>query len=280
MEKVIEKLKKFRVLIIIAVLLISGVILWFVLRSTDTKQDKPAEDGNDNRVGYYTDTDYPVYITDNGNSLTVELDGSKSSDLRWETAIDNENNLWIKEENEDSDGRFSCVFDPAMEGYTTVTFTRSGDVMGTRYTAVKINVNVIIIRNGNDFRIRVSDVNQKASDMGAADTETPYIIENNELIFPNAGDWSLEPENADDLPEGLYVMTKKYDPDNRVLGINVTFNSNAMFRDDGTVIPEALSSVLILKSESLGIEKKLECVLDERKEWVLKPLEEEENAGD
>ena len=280
MEKVIEKLKKFRVLIIIAVLLIAGGVLWLVLRSADSKEKKPEIKDNDNRKGYLSDTAYPLFITDNGGSLTIELNGSKSSELKWETSANTENTLWIKEEEAESDGRLTSVLTPSMEGYTTVTYTRSGEIMGISYTAAKIDVDVIASKSEGEFTIKVSDVRFTGSDMGAADTETPYLLSKSSVILPNSGDWELVPENADKLPEGLYSISKDFDVDNNVRAINVYFNPDDMLLEDGTLSEEALGSVLILKSESLGIEKRLKCVVDSRREWILVSAEEDENAGE
>ena len=280
MEAFIQKLKKFRVLIIIAILIISGLLIWLVLRSSDSSEkETKGEAETISRTGYFTDTAYPVYISDRDGSLVVELDGSKSSDLKWETDVNAENNLWIKDDGEEYGGKLTTVISPAMAGYTTVTFTRSGEIMGTKYIAAKIQIDVIGVKKGDGiFTAKLSDIRQITSDTGAVDTESPYIISGCNVLFPKSGDWTLTPENEDKLPAGLYTITRGIDTGSNTLSYSVSFNPDVIANEEGTVSPEALNSVLVLKSESLGIEKKLACVMDSSREWRLTSVEEQKNA--
>jgi len=279
MERLIEKLKKYRILIIISVLLIAVLIIVGVLLLTNRKVVGNVETAEGpKKVGYYTDSDYPVYITENSETLLVELDGGKSPSLSWEMAVSDENKLKEKNDGETAKNGLVSEVIPLDTGYSSISYSRSGELFGSEYNVVTITIDLYAVQDqSGKFIVKVSDVSQSISEQGALDTDTPYFIKGSYIFFPNGGDWTLEVENQDKLPEGLYILYTDID-ENGMMFWKVLKDQSYLFNEDGDINEDAANSVLILRSESLGIERRLSCVLDENREWQLVPSEENDGG--
>ena len=74
-------------------------------------------------------------------------------------------------------------------------------------------------------------------------------------------------------PEGLYAFTEDKD-EKGITYIRVMKNTNVLMDDETSNTVIQASYKLILSSESLGIEKRLNCRMSENRSWVLSVVEE------
>ena len=127
-------------LICAAVILITAVITGIMLKS-DQKS------GNAERIGYFLDTSYPMYVTEKDGSLMIELDGSESTGLYWETDVSNEKVLTVSSDKKEKKGKLTVLLQPLDTGYTTVSFRRSSEFYGIEYDVVKIDAEIFARKN-------------------------------------------------------------------------------------------------------------------------------------
>lgn len=156
------------------------------------------------------------------------------------------------------------------------TTRRSLSLPGTTgtYTSVSIDVDVIVSEDEEKLlTIQLSDIRQNVSDSGALDTDSPFILSGDRVILPKGGDWTLEPYDQENVPEGLYQIGHGVGDDGIPFYV-VSMDTSVMVSDDGSISEKAMDSVLVLKSEQLGIEKKLKCRMDPTRSWVLYVVED------
>lgn len=270
MDDLLVKLKKFRVLIIVLVVLLAAVSISLILRRS-LKETPVAE--TQEPIGYFTDTDHPVYLTSSETELSLRLESHAEDDLAWEVSCDLDNKVMIQND-EGSNGELVSVIKPGSAGYATISYTRSGEIAGVPYTSVSIDVDVIVSEDEEKLlTIQLSDIRQNVSDSGALDTDSPFILSGDRVILPKGGDWTLEPYDQENVPEGLYQIGHGVG-DNGIPFYVVSMDTSVMVSDDGSISEKAMDSVLVLKSEQLGIEKKLKCRMDPTRSWVLYVVED------
>lgn len=272
MENFIRNIKNHKKIAVIclSVLLVSIIIVMIVTKfGGGTKINPTVKEHNSDAIGYFEDSDYPVYASQENQTLVIELDGSKSPDLKWENSDSPDNIIAVSDKGEEKDGMLTYVLWPSSTGYATVTFKRSGEIGGFSYDAVNIQVDVIVYTDDeNVMYIKISDIRQSTASAGALDSDTPYLLNKNRVIMPNGGDWTLAPADDGGAPEGLYRIMEGVD-DSGYSYFDVSKDLSLMINEDGEPDENAVESRLILKSESLGIEKRLDCVMNSEREWLL-----------
>ena len=276
MEKIVEKLKKFRILIIIAVLLIAGLVIFLVTRPS-VGGDEEADDIPQPQ-GYFTDTPYAAEVMNENGQVEIKINYPDSPGMTWTAAVNVENTVNVSLDTESQPGKAISRISPVTMGYATVSYTLSGSIGGIDLTPVIIDVGVMVYEDDNgSYAVRSQKVSQNMSISGALDSETPYIINGNRIIMPNGGDWTIDTVNKE-LPDGLYLLYKGYDEDGNMY-YDVIKDMSVFNYEDGEIPEEIPDTSLILKSESLGYETRLNCIINDNMEWILVSAEDK-NVGE
>ncbi len=255
----------------LGVLLFLIVIVIIVAVNNNGTSDVPEESDALEQTVYFENTDYPVYISYVENNILVRINSVNPDDLKWrvfvlpgkipltENIIERENDLYLE-------------LSPTQEGYNTVCFVKEKDVAGITCEIVKIELDLFATEaNTGELKMYFSDIRQSHSEAGATDSDTPFILDGDRVLFPSGGDWMLSAEEG--APEGLYIFTEDKD-EKGITYVKVMKNTNVLMDDEtsDTVLPASYK--LILSSESLGIEKRLNCRMSENRSWVLSVVEE------
>ena len=309
MKNMIEKIKTIfqkhkKVIIIAAAVLLVLIILMILLLSrgcSNTSEQQTAE--KETKVSeYFQNTDYPVRVSYVDKDIRITLGGNKLAEQDWLVDTSNNGVITMIKEDERADGACSVLVTPESVGYTTITFRQTSSVGGLDYDIVRIDADIMVYSrdeisvvsysysdpnaNVNDMNKQieilytdVKDIRLNTSASGAVDSDTPYLLQKDKVILPNGGDWTLTPFEQEKLPEGLYVI--RYITTDEKIGCpyyKVKKDTEKLITEDGMLNEDAMDSCLLLKSESLGIEKKLECTMDSERVWILS--EKEENASE
>ncbi|MBR3267446.1 MAG: hypothetical protein IKI58_01760 [Oscillospiraceae bacterium] len=155
----------------------------------------------------------------------------------------------------------------------------------------------------------LTDMRQVTATVGALDTQYPYLADGSRILLPNGGDWQMTAEIPEGLPEDLFVCYQNFDENGHmcieVVQKELTLQSeipdeyrnlslaelieklseepnqneqnssqsSAQSEVSGEEAEILLSSVydtvFVLKSESLGIEQRLQFKLNGNQKWVL-----------
>ena len=293
MNSIIQKIKEHRIIsTIIAVLLCAAIIVViFLLSGTPTGKKADSSSSGDavTETDYFKDSDYPVHITAKGTEINIKLDGSKTPELTWDTAIEPGGIIFAENDAKEDNGVLNSLVKPKGGGYVTISYVRSAEIAGRKYAVAKIDVDIIATAaDDGTISVSVSDVRQALASVGAVDTETPYILEGNKVILPNGGDWTLTPPEVSDDAYPLYTIYSGYDEEgfqyfSVTRNISTYYNSfeESISSDESSETSSAAQGTeaenndeLILKSESLKTEQKLRCALDENREWILVTAED------
>lgn len=268
MKTFIRNIKKhWRLAVICAAVFLIVLTVAVILLREPSKTGSKSE-----RQGYLLNTDYPVYVTKQEQNLLLELDGSESVDLQWEISFSDET-IAAADHQPENRGKRKVVLTPLAVGFTTVSFMRTGEISGYRYDAVRIDADIYVSGDTEAERaLYLNDVRLFASDAGAADTATPYLLVENKVILPNGGDWTLTApvdESGEDGAEQRYYIVQE--PENEGTPCIVVFrNLNAPEPESGDTTEQ---DTLLLRSESLGIEKRIECYMNAERNWYLRNAE-------
>lgn len=291
MNSIIQKIKEHRIIsTIIAVLLCAAIIVViFLLSGTPEKKNSDSSSTADKVVetDYFEDSDYPVHVKATDSKISIKLDGSKTPDLTWNTTIEPGGIIFAENDAKEDNGVLNSLVKPKGGGYVTITYTRTAEIAGRKLNVAKIDVDIIATAaDDGTISVSVSDIRQELSASGAEDTETPYLLEGNRVILPNGGDWVIVTPETDEDTYPRYTVYKGYDDDDYVY-YSVIKNSEAYNTDadtvsetnselssDTSVAEQEVDETLILKSESLKIEQKLSCTLDDNREWKLSIAED------
>ncbi len=277
MNNFIRNIKKHRIaaLICLAVLLI-GIIVAAVMLHRDSTAGKDTIEKihTANTEEYFTDTETPVYTSTSGQNLLLSIEGAAGEAEEWSTEVTPTGLVFIGDKREEKDGDLTFTISPVSTGYTTLILRKSGETAGLTYDKVRITADLVIY-NGDDgvLHIRASELRKDNGSSGATDSDTPYVLDGNRVIMPNGGDWTLAPENADALPEGFYRILPGTD-ENGHSYFDVTKDTSKLTADEADDFLAVLNSVLLLKSESLGVTKKLDCIMNDNRQWILVEAEE------
>ena len=221
--------------------------------------------GGNGETGYFTDGDYPVYVktTKNGN-LQIRIDSKESTDLTWAAEV-NPSEVVTVTEKKNSEGKLTSEIKPEMGGYSTITYSLSDEMYGMPYMAAEVIANVMIAVDPDGVpSITLSDISETTSNAGATDSESPYLIEDDRIYFPNGGEWSVEGINvmgsdAEWIDTPYYMYRGISDDGWPYFAIGV---SSQQYFEEGASpteeeITRLMSTEFVLKNEELGIEQKL-----------------------
>ena len=218
---------------------------------------------------YFAESGYPVSVSERGQSLLISL----KAGAKWEYSMDPAGIVSVDAETAETEENTVYALTPMRPGYTTVSFRQGGVLEGVEYDAVNIQAEITVYADeSGTMHIRTEDMRMNSSAPGAADSKTPYLLSGSRVILPNGGDWTLTVEADGDIPEGLYTVMPGTDSEGRSY-YDVSMDPSLVTK--GGIDMNALSSRLLLKSESLGIEKRLRCVMNAEREWVLTEAEEQ-----
>ena len=276
MSTFIKNIKEHKLIALICLLLVAGLITAVILvnrpSGEDTKENtESTAETEDTATEYFKEYDYPVKLTNSDGKLTLVLDGSKTPDLKWETVSETTGVVQISQNGEESEGKLTSVISPIAVGYSTVSYKRTTEMAGYSVDLVTVTAEIMVYEDeSSNFVIDISDIRETGSDIGAADTEYPFILKDNRVILPNGGDWTLEPSS--EAPAELFAVMNGVD-ENDVVYFQVGIRPEKILGEDGVINTAALSSPLILKSESLGIEQKIVCSADSVSSLILKKVE-------
>ena len=240
------------------------------------------------RQGYFEDTDYPVYVTERKGIVLFELDGSKTPDLTWQTAFTDEAVASASGNVKERSGKLKAELLPVQTGYTVVSFTRTGQIGGISFDAAVIRAELYVTSDADGaMTLRCANVYQELASAGAADTDTPYILEGNRVLLPNGGDWTLTYRRPDGIAQDEYYIEEGQNADGVQMFTVYPRQGEASTRSpedlEGGDVPDdedeedaaAAGTVqgLVLRSASLGMEVRLECVQGNSASDILRPLE-------
>ncbi len=281
MKNFIRNIKEHKkiALICLALIIILVVVTVLVMKlggkSDSSSSSDTQSEGDGNKSGYFSDSKYPVSVTASGSTATISLEAKDSSDnMKWELSVADDSIASAEFDGKDTDKKLDSTLTPKGVGYTTVTYKRTGELNGVSYDSVNLRVDVTVYADDDSgLHIRVDNVHQSTSSSGAVDSKTPYLLKDNRVIFPAGGDWTLTAEPEGKLPKGLYVLLPGTDDEGHSY-YEVSMNNSLIIKDNGEVDMDAINSRLVLQSESLGVKKKLKCVMNAEKEWKLVEAEE------
>ena len=259
-------------LVLLIVLVALVVVVMKLGKSSGDQSDE--SQGDDNSSQYFSDSKYPLTVSVNGSVATVSLEAKDSSDMKWECSEETQGVALAKLEGNDTEKKLTSTITAQSIGYTTVVYKRTGELNGVKYDAVNIRVDIAVYAaDDGKLLVRVDKVSQNTSSSGAVDSKTPYLLKENRVILPEGGDWTLTVDAEGKVPEGLYRIMQGTD-ENGHSYYDVSMDTSLIIKDNGETDVNALNSRILLKSESLGIKKKLKCVMNAEKEWTLTEAEE------
>ena len=287
MKTFFRNIKEHWLIALVCFLVLAGIIAGAVLLNRSSAADKDgsetaseAESSADpektvTTKTYFEDRDYPVKVEDAGDTLTAELDGSKSAELKWVSAAEPAGIIDISESGKETEGRLKVVISPKATGYSTVTFSRSLEVNGFSANIAEIEAEILVYDNeAGEKVIKISDMRESIAAAGALDTKTPYVISGNRVVLPGGGDWELTANTPTGVSKELYVIVDAVD-EKGFAYYQVKMDPTRMVTKDGEFDQAAMSSFLLLKSKSLGKEQKLVCSVGEDGKWLLSAVEGE-----
>ena len=256
---------KFIALGCLGVLLVLIVIVIIVSVNNNGTSDAPEQ------TVYFEDTDHPVYISFVDNNVLVRINSVNPDDLKWRVFV-LPGEIPLAENITEMENDLYLELSPTQEGYNTVCFVKEKNVAGITCEIVRIELDLFAAEaNNGEFKMNFSDIRQSNSEAGATDSDTPFILDGDRVLFPSGGDWVLSAEVG--TPEGLYAFTEDKD-EKGITYIRVMKNTNVLMDDETSNTVIQASYKLILSSESLGIEKRLNCRMSENRSWVLSVVEE------
>lgn len=191
------------------VLLFLIVIVIIVAVNNNGTSDAPEDSDASEQTVYFENTDHPVYVSFVDNNILVRINSVNPDDLKWrvfvlpgeipltENITEKENDLYLE-------------LSPTQEGYNTVCFVKEKDVAGITCEIVRIELDLFAAEaNTGELKMYFSDIRQSSSEAGATDSDTPFILDGDRVLFPSGGDWMLSAEEG--APEGLYAFTEDKD---------------------------------------------------------------------
>ena len=228
--------------------------------SSDASQSEDASAS----VSYFTDSDFPVTVSARGQSALISLSGED----KWEHSC-SPSGIVSEQTETGEENSTVLVLSPMKVGYASLKCRQTGKLGSVSFNTADICADVTVYADENGaMRIRVDNLRLSTASSGAGDSATPYVIAENRVIFPNGGDWTLTVEADGEVPEGLYLIMPGTDDEGHSY-IEVSMDSSLMINDKGEIDMNAVTSRLLLRSESLGIEKRLNCTANPEKEWIL-----------
>jgi len=138
-------------------------------------------------------------------AIRITLDGSPSADSTWVMEMPENRFLEVKEAGQEKKGKAEYILTPKEDGVTEITFTRKAEARGISYEIVRVTLPVIVSSEEGKLSLAFEDDMdiRLGSMVGAADTDKPYLISNQEdgtasiTLTDNKDDWYFEdPDNV------------------------------------------------------------------------------------
>lgn len=246
------------------------VIIAVVVLVNQGKQRASEGENLPEQTVYFEDSNYPVYITEKGRDIIVKIVSVMQDDLKWNVFVD-PGELPLTDNITEKDNTLYLELSPVNPGYATVCFVKERDVAGVKCEDIRIELDVYSAEDENgELKIYFSNIRQRLSSAGSIDSDTPFVLDGNRVLFPSGGDWTLSPEEG--APDNLYGFVENVD-ENGIRYISVSKNISVLTDDvSGEELPRNYN--LILKSEALGAEYSINCLMDEDRSWILSLAEE------
>ncbi|MBR5165877.1 MAG: hypothetical protein IKW87_10045 [Ruminococcus sp.] len=258
MKKIIEKILKNKVLRILIPLVLILAIIALVLQLTFKGGSKTSEWEN-----YFDGSDYPVTASEKDGELHIKLDGSKTPDLSWDITNSNDELITVERVGKEEKDKLELAVKPKASGFTKINCQRSGTVAELPYTAVSIDVAVLITEDDSGkLTASLSDIYQTTGDAGALDSDAPFLIDGMRIVFPNGGSWQIYPEDEKTMPEGLYDVVFTVNDAGYECAF-IMYNEPEYAFADEELMDRIKASRLVLKNDDIGYEKRIKCVVKE-----------------
>ena len=249
--------------------LILVVIITVVVSVNQGTHESPEGEVPQEQSVYFKESDYPVYITENGRNMIVKIVSLMQNDLKWNVYVD-PGELPLTDNITEKDNTLYLEISPINPGYATVCFVKERDVAGVKCDDVRIELDVYAAEDDGDLKIFFSDIRQMMSSAGSLDSDTPFVLDGNRVLFPSGGDWTLSPEEG--APDNLYGFVDDVD-ENGIRYISVSKNISVLTDDmSGEELPRIYG--LVLKSEALCVDYSINCQMGDDRSWKLSLAEE------
>ena len=232
-----------------------------------SEADPETEDTLVREAAYFEDSPCPAYLSVEGSGIRIELDDADASDRQWEIESENEGIVSIEETGGERPGFF---LRPLSPGYADLTITKSMEIGGETCPAVTVRMSVVVSENEyGSLETVLTDVQQELTQTGAADTEYPYLLDGDRILFPNGGDWIAEPEES---AGGYYVLVSGGDVQSEY--VQVLTQDTALDGMDEEALEEVLTAGILLTSSSLGRSERISVAYDVNGQLYLTAAEE------
>ena len=181
---------KRKLIVAIPILLIMAIIVVILVLTREKKPDSET---------LIESSAYPVSFRQEGINLILTLDGSRTPELTWSVTDPGDGVVRVQQDGEEKKGKATYILSPGTVGTTTLEFSRSAEVKGYEYDAVRIRIPLYVMETETGKEVQFTDGEQIAvlSDVGGTDSENPFIVctkdeGDPEIIFPDGqGCWVL-----------------------------------------------------------------------------------------
>ena len=191
-----EQLYRFRLPLIAAAVILLFVVAALLFRLAGGAAGGETED-------YFEGSLYPATCEEREDgTLLVTVDGSATPELNWQVENESTDLCEVSIKKKEKNGVLTVQLTPKATGYPSVYFTRVKEISGEEHAVAGIHVEGVIDSDETGkLSVKVLEIYQDAAAFGAADTETPYIIEGCQVLLPNGGDWELYEVMPEDASE-------------------------------------------------------------------------------
>lgn len=212
------------------------------------------------QLTYFEDSGYPAQFRMEGSSIRAELDGSITPELKWDILCVPEDTVSIELSGEEQDGRLSFLISPLMTGYADLTCVRNMTVGEQEYAVAALRIGAVVSENPyGSLELSLTDVQQTLMELGAENTAYPYLLNGDSILFPNGGDWIVEPEES---AGGYYIL---YEPggsgNTRV--VRLLTQPTVLEGMDDAALEQVLNAGIVMESKELGIRQTLRVTFEE-----------------
>ncbi|MBR1899281.1 MAG: hypothetical protein IJ825_10445 [Oscillospiraceae bacterium] len=237
---------------------------------TDSKASSAAEEEFIREASYFEDSAYPAQFSIDGSGILAVLDGSATPSLKWEVSCAQEEIVTVEADGGETEGKFMFRIRPQVPGYADLTCVRSMEIGGQAFPAVTIHVSVVVSENShNALETTLTEVRQELNETGASDTDYPYLLAGDRILFPNGGDWTADPEpDAGDY----YLLVSG--TEGTVGFVRVMTQPALLMEMDEETLSRTLGAGILLKSASLGRSERIGVEYDDNGQLHLVRAEE------
>lgn len=272
MKSFIENIRKHKLLALIcfAVVVISVIFAVVLSSSGGDEKNSPSDTQSPKQDFYFTETYYPVCITETEKGLNIKIESKTDPDIKWQVYA-GDDMVPLTENIVEDKGTLYMNFEPVQTGYSTVSFVKSADIGEISYEIVTIDLDVYVSEDNDGMKLYFDDIQMYSSKAGAGDTEIPFVLSGDRVILPNGGDWTLSPEEGSGILYGIRHLTDEDGTEYFLVNKNIA----SVLGQTSEFDPAILDKKLILKSEKLGVEYRLEMKTNDENRWTLRVAEDE-----